>query len=221
MAREHESKHEQRPDEKQREREEKERRGGQGQGSGSTMTHEGPASERGAGGRQEEKRGGREVAQRERGESGLARPDSPFQMIRRFHDEMDRLFEDFGFGPRFLIPQFEGAEWWPEIEVAEREGKIVITADLPGLKPDDIEVDVNRGELTIKGERRNEHEEKDERYYHRERRYGAFVRTIPLPEGVDPEKVEASFKNGVLEVVVPAPAEEKEGGRKVEIRSQS
>jgi HSP20 family protein len=145
--------------------------------------------------------------------------------MRRFAEEMDRLFEDFRLGaspplPRFELP-WEGreggaGEWLPSLEVGERGGRLVVRADLPGLTKDDVKVEVRDDALTIEGERRQEREEKRKGLYRSERTYGRFYRQVPLPEGVDAEQAKASFRNGVLEVTMPAPPRPAKG-RKVPI----
>lgn len=141
-------------------------------------------------------------------------PSSPFTLMRRFAEEMDRLLEDLRPGSSSLLPRLEfpwerregrEGEWLPSLEVAERGGELVVRADLPGLTKDDVKVEVRDDRLTIEGERRQEREEKRKGVYRSERTYGRFYREVPLPEGIDPERAKASFKNGVLEVTLPAP----------------
>ena len=91
--------------------------------------------------------------------------------------------------------------WSPAVDIAESEQSLSIRADLPGLKEEDIEVKVENGTLTIKGKREFQQEEKDKGYHRIERSYGSFTRAFGLPETVDPEKVTAEYKNGVLDVV--------------------
>lgn len=166
-------------------------------------------------------------------DTGLARREpvspahltaSPFSLIRRFTEEMDRLFGDFGSG-RGLAPTFrelgrladlEGPMWSPQVEVFERGGKLIVHADLPGLTKDDIKVDVNDDAIRIRGERRQEQEESKEGYYRSERSYGSFYREIPLPGGVKAEEANATFRNGVLEITLPAP-ERQPRSRSIEI----
>lgn len=149
--------------------------------------------------------------------------NTPFGFMRRFSEEMDRLFEDFGFGSRWLTPSFGGelsgfgqGLWSPNVETFEREGQLVIRADLPGLSKDDVDVEITDDAITISGERRNENEEKREGYFRSERSYGSFYRQIPLPEGVDANDANATFRNGVLEITMKAPKLESRG-RKLEI----
>jgi HSP20 family protein len=99
----------------------------------------------------------------------------------------------------------------------ERDDEIVLRADLPGLEQKDIEVTVRDGMITIQGERKEEREEKEKGYYYTERSFGAFARTLPLPSGIEEDKVKASFKSGVLEVHLPKAKEVK--GKKIEIKA--
>jgi HSP20 family protein len=161
-----------------------------------------------------------------RGHGGIGR-SSPFGMMRRMMEDMDRLFEDFGFGGALggrsggmLAPFREsgmGSVFTPAIEVLEREGKLLVRADLPGLKKEDVRVNVDDDGLLIEGERRSEHEERREGYLHSERSYGSFQRRIPLPRGVDVSTCDASFDDGVLEVKIDLP---KESRRKIDVRSR-
>lgn len=156
----------------------------------------------------------------------LQQPRSPFALMRRFSEEMDRLFEDFGFGRGLsLLGQdtnvFGGqgpSKWSPQVEIFEREGELVVRADLPGMKKDDVEIDITGNTLVIHGERRSEHEEEEEGYYRTERSYGGFYRAIPLPEGVDTDNAEANFRDGVLEVTMGAP--ERAERRRLEINER-
>jgi HSP20 family protein len=136
--------------------------------------------------------------------------------MRWFADEWDRFFDDFGLGRGLMMPWLFGgrrggslsrglgmdlAAWWPQMEVFRRDNNLVVRADLPGLSKDDIQVEVRDDAITIQGERRQEHEDE----YHSERSYGSFFRNIPLPEGVEASKAEANFRDGVLEITMPAP----------------
>jgi HSP20 family protein len=136
--------------------------------------------------------------------------------MRRFSEEMDRLFADFGFGSHGLTPsvrrgfmsdigEFGHDLWAPQIETFEREGQLVIRADLPGLSKDDVNVELTDDAITISGERHNENQEQREGYYRSERSYGSFYRQIPLPEGVNADDAQATFRNGVLEIIMKAP----------------
>jgi HSP20 family protein len=165
-------------------------------------------------------REGSHLAHRERyGPSQLAAA-SPFSFMRRFGEEMDRLFDDFGFGGLGLGPSSLGSlgavGWSPQVEMFERKGKLVVRADLPGLTREDVKVELDDDAITIRGERRREHEENREGYYRSERSYGSFYRTIPLPEGVNGEAAKATFRDGVLEIEMEAP-KQKNRGRRLDI----
>ena len=158
---------------------------------------------------------------------------SPFTFMRRFSEEMDRLFEDFGMGRGWLAPSFgreilpstfgsfEQTVWWPQVEAFERGGKFIVRADLPGLKKDDVKVEVTDEAITLSGERRQEHEEKGEGYYRTERSYGSFYRQIPLPEGIKADDATATFQNGVLEISMQAPQREERRSRQLQIKDAS
>lgn len=148
---------------------------------------------------------------------------TPFTFMRRFSEEMDHLFEDFGFGRGWLTPMLDRAQlpqgiWSPQVEMFERDNQLVLRADLPGLTKDDVNVELANDGITIEGERKNEHEEKHEGYYRSERSYGKFYRRIPMPEGVKAEDARASFRDGVLEITMPAPKREQRKPRRLEIR---
>lgn len=154
----------------------------------------------------------------------------PFSFMRRFTDDMERMFEDFhnlGSMRRFeggfdfpSLPEFEKALWTPQIEVTENNGQMTVRADLPGLKKEDINIELRDDSLVISGERKKESKEEGEGYYRSERSYGSFYRSIPLPEGADMDKATALFNNGVLEVTVAVPKIESKG-RKLEITETS
>jgi HSP20 family protein len=115
--------------------------------------------------------------------------------------EMDRLFDRF-FEPRWDdVPAL--GEWAPSLDLSETKDAFVLTAEVPGMEPGDINVALQENLLTIKGEKKREKEEKDERYHRVERSYGAFIRTVRLPVTVDGSNVDAKFKNGLLTVTLP------------------
>ncbi len=144
---------------------------------------------------------------------------SPFGMMRRMMDEMDRMFDELGFRGGRAIQRGAWTEgpWTPEVDVFEREGKLVVRADIPGVSKDDVRVEVSEGAIVLEGERRHEHEEERGGVYRSERSYGSFRRVVPLPDGADPEKAEARFDNGVLEVSVDLP-KERAHGKRIEIQ---
>jgi len=144
---------------------------------------------------------------------------NPFSMMRRMSEEMDRIFGDFGFG-RGQSGAGGGGMWSPAIEVAQREGNYVIHAELPGIKPEEVKVEMADNAITIQGERRSQNEETQGGVRRTERRYGHFYRSIPMPEGVNPEQVRAKFENGILEITVPAP-QEQSNRRQIPVQSAS
>jgi len=123
---------------------------------------------------------------------------SPFAMMREFTDELDQMF-------RGSAPAAESQAWTPAIDVQRCNGSLVISAELPGLKKEDVKVEVTDDALTIEGERKQEHKEDHGGYHRWERSYGRFYRSIPLPEGAKGDQVKAELKEGVLKVSVPVP----------------
>jgi HSP20 family protein len=145
-----------------------------------------------------------------------------FIMAKNAFTELERFLGE-GF-PSFRWPLFrtlrmlEPTTWSPGIDVFEKDGRLVTKIDLPGVKKDDVKVEVADGQLAISGERKNEMEEKKENYYRCEREYGSFYRAVPLPAGVKFEDVKAMFADGVLEVSVPLPAKSAAEARTVAIQ---
>ena len=137
---------------------------------------------------------------------------SPFSFMSRFGGEMDRLFEDFGFGSALASRNFaQVADWSPQVEVFERDGQLVVRAALPGLTKDDVKVELRDDAVILRGERRQEHEEQREGYYRCEVSHGSFYREIPLPEGTKTDDATATFRDGVLEITMQAPKQETRG----------
>ena len=167
---------------------------------------------------------------------GGGMPASPWELMRRMSEEMGQLFEslggtraglaplpqsgrvargrpgdtgsDVGFGGPMLVV--------PHIELEQRRDALVVRADLPGLTPEDINVAVDHGVLTISGERRQENREERDGFIRSELSYGSFFRTVPLPEGADESRVSAVFRNGVLEITIPVSGQQQ--GRRVTVR---
>ena len=152
----------------------------------------------------------------------------PFEGFRR---EVERLFEDFDRGVwrsplRRSLSAMEPL--WrreltvgdvPAVDITESEKAYEVTAELPGMDEKNIEVKVANGNLTIKGEKQDEKEEKKKDYYLHERTFGAFERSFPLPEGVDKDKIEASFKKGVLTVTLPKTPEAQKSEKKITVKA--
>ena len=124
-----------------------------------------------------------------------------------FGTDLDRFFESF-FQTRGTEANGQ-RRWMPAMDLVETEDDLVLKADLPGLSEDDINVEVNDNVLTISGERRAEHERKEDGYHRVERSFGHFSRSVTVPDGIDESKVTATFNDGVLEVRIPKPEERK------------
>ena len=159
-------------------------------------------------------------------ETGLARAVAardPFAMLRQMSVDLDRLFDEAAW-PTRRWPSFATAElaeppaWTPGIDVFERDNRLITRIDLPGMKKEDVKVEVTDGHLTISGERKREYEEKKENLYRCEREYGTFYRSVPLPEGAKLEDVKATFADGVLEVSAPLRIRPAAKARAVEIQ---
>ena len=147
----------------------------------------------------------------------------PFLQMRR---EMNRLFDDVfgGFGlPSVLGPALRQMPAAPKIDVSETDNEIQVTAELPGIDQNNVEVLLEDDRLIIRGEKKEEREEDDkERNYHfRERVQGAFSRTLPLPFAPDPNQVKAEFKNGVMTITIPKPQEVKQKQHRIEVQKDT
>jgi HSP20 family protein len=163
---------------------------------------------------------------RDRG--GLARPEATPFVFGSLQREVDRLFEDFARGlPTFATPAM--MDIVPKVDVTESDKEIEITAELPGLERKDVEISVEDGVLTIHGEKRMESEEGNKaqgqkegnsggnkNYHLSERSYGAFVRWLQLPPGIDPSSIQATMSNGVLKITIPKPARSQ--AKKIEVK---
>jgi HSP20 family protein len=138
----------------------------------------------------------------------------PVRELNTIQSEMNRLFNTF-----FDAPTGGNGgtlrRWVPAMDLVETDEEFVLRADLPGLSEKDVQIELEDRVLTISGERRAEHEERNEGYYRVERASGSFSRSLTLPEGIDPDSVKATFDKGVLEVRIPKPEQRKP--RRVEI----
>jgi len=122
----------------------------------------------------------------------------PFGLMRELNDEMEHFFRGGFAGVR---PE----AWAPAVDIQQCNGNLVVTAELPGMKKEDVKVEVSEGALTIEGERKFEHKEDHEGYHRWERSYGKFYRSIPLPEGAKTDQAKAELTDGVLKVSLPVP----------------
>ena len=150
----------------------------------------------------------------------------PFAWMRQMQDQLDRAFGGIwsGSGTRSSWSPdnvFGPSDWSPAIDMFQRGNDLVIRADVPGLSKDDITVDIADDQVTIRGERRYDHEEERDGVFRSERSYGSFCRVVPLPQGAIADSAKATFINGVLEVVVQAPSFDVRRGRRVEIKEGS
>lgn len=134
---------------------------------------------------------------------------TPWREMTSFHDRINRLFDEPVFRPALLDKEGSLSEWSPRVDIYDRDEAIVIKAELPGMEKKDIDIDIEGGILTLKGERSHEEEVKENNYYRKERSFGKFHRAFKLPEDVDPEKIKADFKNGILKIDIPKPEERK------------
>jgi HSP20 family protein len=149
----------------------------------------------------------------------------PFESLRR---EVDRLFEDFDRGSWFApfrrsifdIEPVLGRRMpaTPAVDIVEKENAYEVTAELPGMDEKNIEVKLENGGLTIRGEKQEAKEEKRKGYHLQERRFGSFERYFAVPEGVDGDKIDASFKRGVLTVTLPKKPEAQKPAKKIDVK---
>ena len=136
--------------------------------------------------------------------------------LARFREEVDRLFERF-WREAWGITGGERLGWGPNINLAETDDAVTVEAELPGLEPKDIEVRLSGNVLTISGQKKQEHEDRRRNYHYVERRFGRFQRSVRLPSSVDPDKIDAKFKNGVLTITMPKRPEAKP--KRIEVRT--
>jgi len=136
----------------------------------------------------------------------------PFRSFKPFYGDFDSWFNGVANGS-----ESEGAAWNPSVDIYETENSYVLKADLPGIRKEDINLDVNNNTLTIKGDKKFEEKVEKDNYLRIERRYGSFSRSFTLSEKVDKENITANYKDGVLEVTLPKKEEAKPKEIKVEV----
>lgn len=141
--------------------------------------------------------------------------ESPFAILRR---DIDSVFDNFYRG--FNMEPFESrfGAFSPNVDVTENDKEIKVSAELPGMDEKDIDISLNRDTLTIRGEKKEEKEQKGKDFYRMERSYGSFSRTIPLPAEVETDKIEAQLKKGVLTVTLPKSAKAVEETKKISVK---
>ena len=130
---------------------------------------------------------------------------NPVRDMVHFNNNFSSFFDDFFYPSRETAREDEAWNWQPAVDIYENDTAIVVKAELPGVDKKDISVDLNGDTLTLKGERTSENEVKEDKYYRKERVYGSFERHFKLPENVNPEKINADFKDGVLKVEIAKP----------------
>jgi HSP20 family protein len=141
---------------------------------------------------------------------------TPFRDFERVRREMDRYWDSlFDVGPKRKTE--ESGEWFPYLDVSETKSDIVVKAELPGMDPKDIDISLSDGTLILKGERKTEKEEKEEDYHLVERSYGTFYRSVHLPREVQSDKINASYKDGVLKITLPKSEEAKKKEVKIKV----
>lgn len=138
--------------------------------------------------------------------------------------EMNQLFEEFlNSSPMAMSPFSEetslAGDFVPHMDIKESEKEITVAAELPGIEAEDIDISITGNTLTIKGEKKHEKEEKGERYYRSERSYGSFQRSIPLPDSIQEDKIEATYQKGVLNVSLPKQPGSGKGTKRIEIKN--
>ena len=145
----------------------------------------------------------------------------PLAFVRRVSSELDRMFDEWPF---FRLHSRDARatddpSWSPRIDVFEKDNRLVTRVDLPGVKREDVSVEVTDGHLALSGHRKEEAEEKRGNYYRTEREYGSFYRAVPLPDGIKADDVKATFANGVLDVSVPLPPQTESSARKIAVEA--
>jgi HSP20 family protein len=150
------------------------------------------------------------------------RQGSPWGLLDNLKSEMDHWFDDY-FSRGSDLKKSEGffkdrdLENYPAVDIMEKDGKYIVHAELPGVKKDDIQVEYNNGYVTIKGEKKFEHEEKKKDFHRIERSYGSFSRMFEIPSEIKEEGIKAEYKNGVLELSLPMKDPAKSTARKIKI----
>jgi len=139
---------------------------------------------------------------------------NPFRELARIEQELNKVFNELVPTPKTEISEI--TTWNPRVDIYEKDNKLVIEAEIPGAKKEDVEVKIKDNSVVIRGEVKKEEEEKEKTYYRAERFHGVFERVIPLPVEVKVDEAKASFENGVLKIEIPKAVEEKEV--KVEVK---
>jgi HSP20 family protein len=158
----------------------------------------------------------RKLSTKEKGSLARREWESPLESL---HEEMENLFDRFFWGTG-IEPRRAQRSFIPTVNVSEDEKEILVTADLPGMEQKDVEVTITKDSLTIRGEKKEETEEKDKNFYRMERSYGSFERIIPLSSEIEETKTKATFKNGVLKINLPKTGKSPEAVKKINVVSE-
>ena len=145
----------------------------------------------------------------------LRRKDREMNPLTRIHDEMDDLFGNFF--EKWDLPIMNKGRW-PALDVVENDNEFVVKAEVPGCKAEDIDISVNNNRLIISGEKKQDEEKKEKNYYHLERSYGSFRREINLGSEIDANKIDATYKDGILSIKLPKT--EKTKPVKIKVKNQ-
>lgn len=132
----------------------------------------------------------------------------PFRDLVSLQDEMNRLFDDF-FARPLARPEWTEGVWSPSVDLSETKDNVVIKAEIPGMTKDDVKISIQDNVITLKGEKKQEKEEKDANYHRIERSYGSFCRSFTLPTAIKANKIKATYKDGILNVTLPKTEEVK------------
>ncbi|MFA5072576.1 MAG: Hsp20/alpha crystallin family protein [Nitrospirota bacterium] len=143
--------------------------------------------------------------------------ENPFSQLQR---EMNRMFDSFAHTMSMsAAPEFSGS-FMPRVDVSENDKAILITAELPGMSEKDIDISISEDVLVIRGEKKEDKEEKSKNYYYSERSFGSFNRSIPLPREINADKISADFKKGILTVTLPKSAKTMADVKKIPIKTE-
>jgi HSP20 family protein len=143
----------------------------------------------------------------------------PFPELMSLRQAMDRLFEGSVVRPAHFLPAFS-EKLIPSVDIYQDQNKLTVKATLPGLKSEDVGIDISNGVLTIKGEAKSEEEVKEEEYLYRERRYGGFCRSFNLPSGLQADKADATMEDGILTIDIPKAEEAKPRAIKIKAKEK-
>lgn len=140
----------------------------------------------------------------------------PYGAVASLQDSINKLFQD-AFSRANIDEDFALSAWKPVVDIFDKDEAIVIHAELPGVKKEDVAIEVKDNVLTLRGERTESKEIKEDKYYRKERTFGSFHRAFTLPAAVNPDSIRATFKDGVLEIEIPKPEEQKPKQVKISI----